>query len=133
MKNPLRRKKAIKDETPAEDQTHVGGKDEAAADDGLPEEPTLEDDKTNGPVDPFTGEPKDNPGLFAAVLQTPGDFPPEEVGAMIIKGLDKLALCMTSEVRTRQGELFQVFQLYAAERPSILERQKRLLLRRNRG
>lgn len=96
-------------------------------------EPTLADDKRVGAVDPETGEPKDDQEWHAAALKFPGAFSPEDVAAMIIKGLDRLALCMTPEVRTRQSELFQVFQLYAAERPSIIERQKRLQLRRNQG
>ena len=95
--------------------------------------PGIEDDKANGAVDPETGEPKDDPKMFARVMKNPSDATPEDVGATIIKGLDQLALCMTAEVRTRQPELFQVFQSFAAERPSILERQKRLQLRQNQS
>ncbi len=96
-------------------------------------EPTLADDKENVAVNPETGEPRLLNGLVTLVLSTPEKFGPIVVGAAIIKSLDQLALSMTVEVRRRQPELQQVFQLYAAERPSILERQKRLLLRRNQG
>ncbi len=111
----------------------AGKPEDTPAEEIAAEEPTLADDKRAGAVDPETGEPKDIPDIFAAALRTPNSFPPEYVAAAIIRGLDQLALCMTPEVRTRQSELFQVFQLFAAERPSIIERQKRLQLRQNQG
>lgn len=131
MKLPRRTKDADKAEEAKTEADPTG--DKGGYGSGVDQEPTLADDKRAGAVDPDTGEPKDNPVMFFAVLKNPGAFSPEDVGATIIKGLDQLALCMTAEVRTRQPELFQVFQLFTAERPSILERQKRLQLRQNQG
>jgi hypothetical protein len=123
---------AVEKQSPEVAAAEVAGEPDPA-EEGLPEEPGIEDDKRAGAVDPETGEPRLTPEQFGAILQKPYAYSTGDVGAAIIKGLDHLALAMTAEVRTRQQELFQVFQLYAAERPSILERQKRLQLRQNQG
>lgn len=59
------------------------------------------------------------------------EHPPSalQAGDFIMKTLDRLCLMMTPEVRTRQGELSEVLQLYQAERPTIMEKQKRLIAR----
>lgn len=56
----------------------------------------------------------------------------DEVGGEIIQHLEDALLLMSPEVRRRQPELGHVFQLYQSEKPSIVERQKRLIDRRNK-
>ena len=61
-----------------------------------------------------------------------GPLTPEEIGAKMIDSLDAMLGAMSPEVRQKQPEIFQVLQLFQAERPSIVERQKRLEARANR-
>jgi hypothetical protein len=57
----------------------------------------------------------------------------EAVTAKIIAGLDELDRTMTPEAVRYQPELYDVFRLYQANKPSILERQRRLATRRSGG
>lgn len=58
---------------------------------------------------------------------------PVAIGRRTIDALDELSAKFTGDARRLHGELGQVFQGYQAERPSIIERQKRLEDRYNRG
>lgn len=100
-----------------------------------PEAPTEE--KVELPPAPVsdreTGEPMISNERAFQIMQNPGSASAAEAGAVLIKGLDMLAGVLTGEVRRHQSELGAVFQLYQADRPSILGRQKRLAIRENRG
>lgn len=84
------------------------------------------------PVDPETGEPDVDAEEGKAAIAEPHKASPAVVAATMIEILDQLALMLTAEVRQKQPEIAQVLQLYQAERPSIVERQKRLAVRANR-
>lgn len=76
-----------------------------------------------------TGEPTISAYTSLAVMLSPHEFSPAAVGSTVIMLMDQIALMMTVDVTRRQPELYGVMQLYAAERPSILEGQKPLAVR----
>lgn len=79
------------------------------------------------------GLPKADAAVDAAQAAPLPDNHPISVGARIIASLDRLAVAMSPEVARYQPELQQVLQGFTAERPSIIERQKRLEARENRS
>lgn len=90
----------------------------------------LDDKPPASVVNMENGEPTISHEQASMIFANPGKFQPDEIGAAVIKALDFIVLGMTVEAKRRQPELAEVFQLYAAERPTILERQKRLAIRR---
>lgn len=92
-----------------------------------PAEPEAEDVQLSASLE--TGEPTLSDLDVGAIIGNPEASSPEDAGAAIIKVMDRLGVMMSPEVRRRQGELGDVFQLYQANRPTIIERQKRLAQR----
>lgn len=79
------------------------------------------------------GLPEADAAVDAAIAEPLPKDHPISVGRRVIKTLDELAVMMSPEVARRQPELYQVLQGFTAERPSIIERQKRLEVRQNQS
>jgi hypothetical protein len=103
--------------------------------DGEDPEPEEEASPEPEPLNLFvsldTGEPTISNEELLELLKNPGTLTAEQGGAVIIKTLDVCGLVLTQDVRRRQSELGEVIQLYQANRPSIIGRQKRLAQRQS--
>lgn len=66
---------------------------------------------------------------LAEVSAEPHENDPMTNGQEIIRRLEEVDSLMTAETRTMQPELMEVVRAWRANKPSIMERQKRLAIR----